>query len=100
MTGRSVALIGDAAFVVRPQTAMGVAKAFGDVMAPQRHLAVQAELPLVLAGFEWERQQVGERIAAYGRRLGPLTPNRMYEAATLAYECAAAGPSLRFGQAC
>ncbi|MGK9233944.1 FAD-dependent monooxygenase [Inquilinus limosus] len=70
MVGRSVALIGDAAFVVRPHTAMGVSKAAGDVMALQRHLATQADLRSALAGFEQERRAVGEQIAAYGRRLG------------------------------
>ncbi|TSD89313.1 2-polyprenyl-6-methoxyphenol hydroxylase [Mycobacterium sp. KBS0706] len=70
VVGRSVALIGDAAFVVRPHTAMGVSKAAGDVMALQRHLATRADLRSALAGFELERRAVGEQIAAYGRRLG------------------------------
>lgn len=70
MAGRAMALIGDAAFVVRPHTAMGVAKAAGDVMALRRHLAAESDLDLALAGFERERLPVGREIAAYGQRLG------------------------------
>lgn len=65
-----IALIGDAAFVVRPHTAMGVSKAAGDVMALHRHLAAEDNLERALAGFERERLPVGREIAAYGRRLG------------------------------
>lgn len=50
-----IALIGDAAFVVRPHTAMGVSKAAGDVMALQRHLAAEDGLDRALAAFERER---------------------------------------------
>lgn len=70
MVGQSIALIGDAAFVVRPHTAMGVAKAAGDVMALQRHLAREVELYPALSGFARERMQTGREIAAYGRQLG------------------------------
>lgn len=70
MIGRSAALIGDAAFVVRPHTAMGVAKAAGDAMALQRHLAQSDGLQQALAGFQRERIGVGRQIAAYGQRLG------------------------------
>ena len=65
-----IALIGDAAFVVRPHTAMGVGKAAGDVMALQRHLMAAHDLPTALAGYESERLPVGREIAAFGRRLG------------------------------
>jgi 2-polyprenyl-6-methoxyphenol hydroxylase-like FAD-dependent oxidoreductase len=70
MVGRSIALIGDAAFVVRPHTAMGVSKAAGDVLALQRRLAAESDLGAVLLAYEGERLPVGEEIAAYGRRLG------------------------------
>lgn len=70
MAGGSIALIGDAAFVVRPHTAMGVGKAAGDVMALQRHLAAETDLETALARYESERLPVGRTIAAYGRRLG------------------------------
>jgi len=70
MVGRRIALIGDAAFVVRPHTAMGVGKAAGDVMALRRHLAAESDLATALAGYERERLPVGREIAAYGRQLG------------------------------
>jgi len=70
MAGRSVALIGDAAFVVRPHTAMGVSKAAGDVLALQRQLAEGSEIGMALSRYEGERLPVGQDIAAYGRRLG------------------------------
>lgn len=70
MASRRVALVGDAAFVVRPHTAMGVAKAAGDVLALQRHLQHAANLGAALAAYEGERLPVGREIAAYGRALG------------------------------
>lgn len=68
-----VALLGDAAFVVRPHTAMGVAKAAGDAMAL---VAALHRLPLEKALFVYEAERLaeGHRLAAYGRELGrPLT---------------------------
>jgi 2-polyprenyl-6-methoxyphenol hydroxylase-like FAD-dependent oxidoreductase len=68
--GRMV-LIGDAAFVARPHTAMGVAKAAGDAMALVAHLSRK---PVVeaLRAFHEERLPVGASIVAYGRRLGEM----------------------------
>ncbi|TCV93438.1 2-polyprenyl-6-methoxyphenol hydroxylase-like FAD-dependent oxidoreductase [Luteibacter rhizovicinus] len=77
MTKDRVALLGDAAFVVRPHTAMGVAKAAGDAMALATALR---EFPIetALAVYDKDRSVVGRRIAAYGRELGaPLTPQEM-----------------------
>jgi 2-polyprenyl-6-methoxyphenol hydroxylase-like FAD-dependent oxidoreductase len=68
-----VALLGDAAFVVRPHTAMGVAKAAGDAMALA---AALGRLPLekALVVYEAERLAEGHRLVVYGRELGrPLT---------------------------
>jgi len=68
-----VALLGDAAFVVRPHTAMGVAKAAGDAMAL---VAALSRLPWEKALFVYEAERLaeGHRIAVYGRELGrPLT---------------------------
>ncbi len=65
-----VALAGDAAFVVRPHTAMGVSKAAGDAMALARFLAESGTLGEALAAYAAERAAVGRDIAAYGRRLG------------------------------
>ena len=70
MVSAHVALIGDAAFVVRPHTAMGVSKAAGDVMALREALRGSDDLPAALKRYEQERRPVGEDIAAYGRRLG------------------------------
>ncbi|PPF79341.1 2-polyprenyl-6-methoxyphenol hydroxylase [Subtercola sp. Z020] len=68
-----IALLGDAAVMVRPHTAMGAAKAAGDAMA----LAdLVAELPLdeALSRYDAERLPVGRAISAYGRRLAASLP--------------------------
>lgn len=70
MIGRSIALIGDAAFVARPHTAMGVSKAAGDVLALTNCLASEIDLPTALHRFEADRIVVGREIVAYGRQLG------------------------------
>ncbi|MGZ9719514.1 FAD binding domain-containing protein [Rhizobium miluonense] len=70
MVSRRVALVGDAAFVVRPHTAMGVAKAAGDALALREALSRSDNLAEALARYEHERLPVGKEIAAYGRRLG------------------------------
>lgn len=70
MIGRSIALIGDAAFVARPHTAMGVSKAAGDVMALSHCLAATEDLPAALRRYEADRIGVGRDIVAYGRQLG------------------------------
>jgi 2-polyprenyl-6-methoxyphenol hydroxylase-like FAD-dependent oxidoreductase len=69
MTSGRLALLGDAAFVVRPHTAMGVAKAAGDAMALRSCLA---RLPYgdALQAYQRERLPIGAEIAAYGRQLG------------------------------
>lgn len=64
-----LALLGDAAFVVRPHTAMGVSKAAGDAIALRRHLSM-SKLPEALAEYDIERRRIGEFIAAHGRQLG------------------------------
>ncbi|MDR6952070.1 2-polyprenyl-6-methoxyphenol hydroxylase-like FAD-dependent oxidoreductase [Ancylobacter sp. 3268] len=69
VAGRLV-LIGDAAFVARPHTAMGVAKAAGDAFALRDALAGARELPAALAAFERARLEHGRAVVAYGRRLG------------------------------
>jgi len=69
MTRQRVALLGDAAVVVRPHTAMGAAKAAGDAMSLAKLLD---RLPpeQALARYDDERLPVGRAIADYGRRLG------------------------------
>ena len=65
-----IALLGDAACVVRPHTAMGVAKAAGDVLALRKHLDASSDIGAALAAYEAERLPDAKAIAAYGLRLG------------------------------
>jgi 2-polyprenyl-6-methoxyphenol hydroxylase-like FAD-dependent oxidoreductase len=68
--GRTV-LMGDAAFVIRPHTAMGVPKGAGDALALVDALErCGSDLDGALAGYEQERQRVGRAIVARGRALG------------------------------
>ena len=64
-----IALLGDAAFVARPHTAMGVSKAAGDAMALSAALA-QQPVPAALLSYEQVRMPANQAITAYGRRLG------------------------------
>ena len=70
MIRRSIVLIGDAAFVARPHTAMGVSKAAGDVMALSKCLASEVDPSIALHRFEAERMVIGREVVAYGRQLG------------------------------
>ncbi|QXC48724.1 FAD binding domain-containing protein [Agrobacterium salinitolerans] len=69
MVSPRIALVGDAAFVVRPHTAMGVSKAAGDAMALRDALRQTDDLPAALSRYQRARLPVGKSIAAYGRRL-------------------------------
>jgi 2-polyprenyl-6-methoxyphenol hydroxylase-like FAD-dependent oxidoreductase len=73
MVSGRVALLGDAAAVVRPHTAMGAAKAAGDATALADALRA---LPVddALRRYEAERLPVAEAIAAYGKRLAASLP--------------------------
>ena len=62
--------MGDAAFVARPHTAMGVAKAAGDAFALRDALTRATDLDAALAAYEAERAPAGAAIVAYGQRLG------------------------------
>jgi hypothetical protein len=68
-SSRRIALVGDAAFVVRPHTGMGIAKAAADAIALRKHLS-SAPLGDALRGYRQERVQAGTAIAASGRELG------------------------------
>lgn len=70
MSNSSTALIGDAAFVARPHTAMGVAKAAGDVLALRAHLQGTNDLSLALRRYEAQRAVIGREIVSYGQQLG------------------------------
>jgi 2-polyprenyl-6-methoxyphenol hydroxylase-like FAD-dependent oxidoreductase len=65
-----VALLGDAAFIVRPHTAMGVSKAAGDAITLRDCLAQAGSIPEALALYDKLRRVEGHQIAQYGRQLG------------------------------
>jgi 2-polyprenyl-6-methoxyphenol hydroxylase-like FAD-dependent oxidoreductase len=65
-----IALLGDAAFIVRPHTAMGVSKAAGDAMTLRDSMARSSTLAQALHDYDASRSAVGREIAQYGRRLG------------------------------
>jgi 2-polyprenyl-6-methoxyphenol hydroxylase-like FAD-dependent oxidoreductase len=65
-----VALIGDAAFVVRPHVGAGVTKAAEDALSLAHALRDTESLASALARFEQERLPMGERIVARARDLG------------------------------
>ncbi|ATI79961.1 FAD binding domain-containing protein [Sphingobium yanoikuyae] len=69
MVDGGIAIIGDAAFIARPHTAMGIAKAAGDAMALVSAIR-DGWTPAAKARFERERLRAGEAIVNYGRRLG------------------------------
>jgi 2-polyprenyl-6-methoxyphenol hydroxylase-like FAD-dependent oxidoreductase len=66
----NIALMGDAAFVARPHTAMGVSKAAGDAMVLRDCLRQADSLPEALSQYDRARRIVGNQIVEYGRRLG------------------------------
>jgi 2-polyprenyl-6-methoxyphenol hydroxylase-like FAD-dependent oxidoreductase len=70
MHAGQVALIGDAAFVVRPHVGAGVAKAAQDAAALAQALATARTIEAALEAFEATRRTVGQRIVAHGRDLG------------------------------
>jgi 2-polyprenyl-6-methoxyphenol hydroxylase-like FAD-dependent oxidoreductase len=67
--GRAV-LLGDAAFVVRPHTAMGIAKAAADAMELRDALIEEASVGTAFHRYNAKRMIVGSQIASYGQRLG------------------------------
>ena len=64
------ALIGDAAFVVRPHVGAGIVKAVGDAAALAQALAANADVPDALRAYETARLGVGRAFVAQARRLG------------------------------
>ncbi|MGD8196014.1 FAD-dependent monooxygenase [Herbiconiux sp. P18] len=73
MASGRVALLGDAAVMVRPHTAMGAAKAAADAMSLA---ALIDALPLAQAldRYQRERLAAGRAISEYGRRLAASLP--------------------------
>ena len=70
MRSGRVALIGDAAFVVRPHVGAGVAKAAEDAAALAQALATACTIEAGLDAFEAGREPIGRRMVARGRDLG------------------------------
>lgn len=65
-----VAIIGDAAFAIRPHVAMGVPKGTGDALALAESLDDADDLATALQRFEARRLPVGRNIVNRGRYLG------------------------------
>ncbi len=65
-----VALIGDAAFLVRPHVGAGVAKAAQDAAALAQALATARSIEAALGVFEATRRPMAQRMVARGRDLG------------------------------
>lgn len=69
MAGSRVALLGDAAAVVRPHTAMGAAKAAGDALALAAALRHGGDVSAALAAYNAQRLPVAQAISRYGQQL-------------------------------
>ncbi|MBY8859643.1 FAD-dependent monooxygenase [Nocardia sp. CA2R105] len=65
-----IALIGDAATVVRPHTASGAVKAVEDALALGRLCRAGADWDAVLTGYDAQRRPAGAALADLGVRLG------------------------------
>jgi 2-polyprenyl-6-methoxyphenol hydroxylase-like FAD-dependent oxidoreductase len=65
-----IALLGDAAFVVRPHCGMGVTKAAGDALAIVEALERQASVEEALADYSEQRCRFGASIVQHARHLG------------------------------
>jgi 2-polyprenyl-6-methoxyphenol hydroxylase-like FAD-dependent oxidoreductase len=65
-----VALVGDAAFVIRPHVGAGVTKAAEDAAALATALDATPDVAAALAGFEAQRLVAGRRIVQRARHLG------------------------------
>lgn len=75
-SGRAI-LLGDAAYVVRPHTAMGVSKAAGDAIALRDALTQEDSLHIALEKYNGVRMAAGSAIARYGQRLGERFTHRI-----------------------
>ncbi len=65
-----IALVGDAAFVIRPHVGAGVVKAAEDAAALARVLGMGGDIAARLEAYSTERSIVGNRIVEQARRLG------------------------------
>ena len=80
MVAGRVALIGDAAFVVRPHVGAGVTKAADDAAALAGALAAHSDMESALADFEEQRLAMGRVFIARARRLGSHIKRRFASA--------------------
>ena len=65
-----VALVGDAAFVVRPHVGAGILKAMQDAAALSAALEAHADVEAAIAAYAAQRMPVGAAFIARARRLG------------------------------
>jgi 2-polyprenyl-6-methoxyphenol hydroxylase-like FAD-dependent oxidoreductase len=65
-----VALMGDAAFVVRPHVGAGIVKAIGDAAALAQALEGSSDVAPALRAYEARRIGVGRKFVAHARLLG------------------------------
>lgn len=70
LTFGRVALLGDAAFVVRPHVAAGAGKAAMDAQALADSLASESSVEKALERYEARQVEFGRRIVRHSRRLG------------------------------
>jgi 2-polyprenyl-6-methoxyphenol hydroxylase-like FAD-dependent oxidoreductase len=70
MASGRVVLLGDAAFVARPHSGMGVTKAASDAVALADALARASDLDTALSEYDARRRRFGSALVAHARRLG------------------------------
>jgi 2-polyprenyl-6-methoxyphenol hydroxylase-like FAD-dependent oxidoreductase len=71
-----VALMGDAAFVVRPHVGAGIVKAVGDAAALTDALVREEDVAAALRTYEAERVSIGRKFVAQARLLGSYIRHR------------------------
>jgi len=77
-----VAIVGDAAFVIRPHVAMGIPKGAGDVLElADRLRTAGSDYPAALQAFEQKRLRIGRAILERGRYLGSYMEAQLKSAA-------------------
>ena len=72
-----IALLGDAAFVVRPHCGMGVTKAAGDALAIVEALERHASIEDALADYSEQRCRFGASIVQHARHLGAYMQSQL-----------------------
>lgn len=70
MVSDRVALLGDAAYVARPHSGMGVTKAAYDAIELTRALSTQSSLQAALGIYQAQRSQFGNAIVRQARNMG------------------------------